>query len=52
MEQAIGSFTVDKNSAKPAELLAKGVGITPFFSIVKQAGHERLRSENPKMAHG
>ena len=42
VEQAIGSFTLHKNSAKPAVLLAGGIGITPFFSIVKQADHERL----------
>ena len=42
MEQAIGSFTLNKNSAKPAVLLAGGIGITPFLSIVKQADHERL----------
>jgi len=42
MEQAIGSFTLHKNSARPAVLLAGGIGITPFFSIVKEADHERL----------
>src|SRR5215469_9131254 len=42
MEPAIGSFTLHKNSAKPAVLLAGGIGITPLFSIVKQADHERL----------
>src|SRR5215472_6590241 len=42
MEAAIGSFTLHKNSAKPAVLLAGGIGITPFFSIVKEADHERL----------
>jgi ferredoxin-NADP reductase len=41
IEQAIGSFTLHKNSAKPAVLLAGGIGITPFLSIVKQADHER-----------
>src|SRR5215468_3603929 len=42
MEQAIGSFTLHKNSRKPAVLLTGGIGITPFLSIVKQADHERL----------
>jgi len=42
MEQAIGSFTLHKNSTKPAVLLTGGIGITPFLSIVKQADHERL----------
>ena len=42
METALGSFTLHKNSAKPAVFLAGGIGITPFFSIVKQADHDRL----------
>ena len=42
LEPATGSFTLHKTSAKPAVLLAGGIGITPFFSIVKQADHERL----------
>ena len=42
MESSMGSFTLHKNSAKPAVFLAGGIGITPFFSIVKQAVHERL----------
>lgn len=42
MEPATGSFTLHKNSAKPAVLLAGGIGITPFFSMVKQADHEQL----------
>jgi ferredoxin-NADP reductase len=41
VEPATGSFTLNKASAKPAVLLAGGIGITPFFSIVKQADHER-----------
>jgi len=40
-----GSFTLHKNSTKPAVFLAGGIGITPFFSIVKQADHDRLRQE-------
>jgi ferredoxin-NADP reductase len=39
---ASGSFTLHKNSAKPAVFLAGGIGITPFFSIVRQADHDRL----------
>ncbi len=42
MEPAAGSFTLHKNSAKPAVFLTGGIGITPFFSIVKQADHDRL----------
>src|SRR5438876_11912968 len=38
----MGSFTLHKNSAKPAVFLAGGIGITPFVSIVRQADHDRL----------
>jgi hypothetical protein len=38
----MGSFTLHKNSAKPAVLLAGGIGITPFISIVRQVDHDRL----------
>jgi len=37
-----GSFTLHKNSAKPAVLLAGGIGITPFFSMIRQATQDRL----------
>ena len=37
-----GSFTLHKNSAKPAVFLAGGIGITPFFSIARQANHDHL----------
>jgi ferredoxin-NADP reductase len=37
----MGSFTLHKNSAKPAVFLAGGIGITPFSSIVRQADHDR-----------
>ena len=40
MDSAMGSFTLHKNAAKPAVLLAGGIGITPFFSIVRQADHD------------
>ena len=36
-----GSFTLHKNSNKPAVFLAGGIGITPFFSIVRQADHDQ-----------
>jgi len=39
MDSAMGSFTLHKNSAKPAVFLAGGIGITPFSSIVRQADH-------------
>src|SRR6266851_7076373 len=41
MASAMGSFTLHKNSAKPAVFLAGGIGITPFSSIVRQADHDR-----------
>jgi ferredoxin-NADP reductase len=39
---AAGSFTLHKNPAKPAVFLAGGIGITPFFSIVRQADRDRI----------
>jgi len=40
-----GSFTLHRNANKPAVLLAGGIGITPFHSIVLQAHHEHLPHE-------
>jgi ferredoxin-NADP reductase len=37
-----GSLTLHKNPNKPAVLLAGGIGITPFLSIVRQADHDQL----------
>src|SRR5260370_34756658 len=37
MDAAMGSFTLHKNSAKPAVFLAGGIGIIPLCSIVRQA---------------
>src|SRR5207248_1693971 len=42
MDSAMGSFALHKNSAKPAVFLAGGIGITPFFSMLRQAAHDRL----------
>jgi ferredoxin-NADP reductase len=42
MGSPLGSFTLHKNSAKPAVFLTGGIGITPFFSIVQQADLDRL----------
>ena len=42
MDSAMGSFTLHKNSAKPAVFLAGGIGITPFFSVARQADHDRV----------
>ena len=41
MAPPAGSFTLHNNSAKPAVFLAGGIGITPLFSIAKQADHDR-----------
>ncbi len=40
LEGPSGSFTLHKNTAKPAVFLAGGIGITPFLSIVRQAMRE------------
>jgi ferredoxin-NADP reductase len=45
MESAMGSFTLHKNRTKPAVFLAGGIGITPFFSIVRQADRDRLEQQ-------
>jgi ferredoxin-NADP reductase len=37
-----GSFTLHNNVTKPAIFLAGGIGITPFFSMIKQAISEKL----------
>ena len=42
IDPPMGSFTLHKNSARPAVFLAGGIGITPFLSIVRQADHDRL----------
>src|SRR6266567_3722861 len=42
IDPPMGSFTLHKNSAKAAVLMAGGIGITPFLSIVRQADHDRI----------
>lgn len=37
-----GSLTLHRDRARPAVLIAGGIGITPFMSIVRQAAHDRL----------
>ncbi|HET6400840.1 MAG TPA: FAD-dependent oxidoreductase [Candidatus Kapabacteria bacterium] len=37
-----GSFIMHRNASKPAVFLAGGIGITPFMSMVKHAGHKKL----------
>ena len=36
-----GSFVLHRESEKPAVFLAGGIGITPFLSIIRQAGHDK-----------
>ncbi len=42
IEGPFGDLVLHNNSQKPAILLAGGIGITPFRSIVLRAAHERL----------
>jgi ferredoxin-NADP reductase len=42
MEGPMGSFTLHNNPAKPAVLLAGGIGITPFSSIIRHAAKAGL----------
>lgn len=43
LEGPFGSFTLHNNASRPAVLLAGGIGITPFRSIVRRATHEKLQ---------
>jgi ferredoxin-NADP reductase len=40
-----GSFILHKSAAKPAIMMAGGIGITPFISMVKTAMHQRLHHQ-------
>jgi ferredoxin-NADP reductase len=42
IEGPFGNLTLQKNSARPAVLLAGGIGITPFRSIIVSATKEKL----------
>lgn len=37
-----GSFTLHDTASRPAVVLAGGIGITPFRSMLRRAAHERL----------
>src|SRR6266702_3660468 len=37
-----GMLVLDGNASRPAVLLAGGIGITPFVSMLRQAAHDRL----------
>lgn len=41
IEGPSGSFTLHRNADKPAVFLAGGIGITPFWSIIRQATYEK-----------
>jgi ferredoxin-NADP reductase len=43
IEGPMGSFTLHNNTARPAVLLAGGIGIAPFLSILAHAAAQRLR---------
>jgi len=43
LEGPMGSFTLHNNTARPAVLLAGGIGIAPFLSIVSHAQKEAFR---------
>ena len=38
----MGSMTLQNDTSRPAVLLAGGIGITPFISMVRHAAHEKL----------
>jgi ferredoxin-NADP reductase len=42
VEGPFGNFTLHNNASRPAVLLAGGIGITPFRSIVRRAAQDRL----------
>jgi ferredoxin-NADP reductase len=41
IEGPSGSFVLHRKAEKPAVFLAGGIGITPFFSIIRQATHDK-----------
>lgn len=42
VEGPSGSFVLHRNAEKAAVFLAGGIGITPFLSIIRHAGHDKL----------
>lgn len=42
IEGPVGALTLHNNRARPAVLIAGGIGITPFLSIVRQAARDQL----------
>ncbi len=45
LEGPMGSFRLHTNEKRPAVFLAGGIGITPFFSMIKDALHRKLPYE-------
>lgn len=45
VEGPFGSLTLHGDRARPALLVAGGIGITPFMSMLRQAAHDRLEQE-------
>jgi ferredoxin-NADP reductase len=43
IEGPMGSFSLHKNTARPAVFLAGGIGIAPFLSMISYATAEKLR---------
>jgi ferredoxin-NADP reductase len=44
-EGPFGSLTLHKDRTRPAVLIAGGIGITPFMSILRQAANDQLRQQ-------
>lgn len=42
VEGPFGNFTLHNDTSRPAILMAGGIGITPFRSMVRRAAHENL----------
>ena len=42
LEGPFGDLTLHNNVSRPAILMAGGIGITPFRSIIRRAAHEKL----------
>jgi len=42
IEGPSGSFVLHRKAENPAVLLAGGIGITPFFSVIRQTAHEKV----------
>lgn len=42
LDGPFGDFTLHNNARRPAVLLAGGIGVTPFHSIVRRAAREKL----------